>query len=169
MIRNILIALLCCFTMLGCKVSYTFTGSDVDYNETKTISIHEFTNQASLVYPTLAQTFSEKMRDVYTKSTKLKFTDRDPDIEIEGEIVKYELSQLAVTSDGYASQTRLTMGISVRYRNNRNPAKNKDNISLSAYRDFSNQYMLTDVQDELITELTTDLVDQVFNATMSNW
>lgn len=167
--KNILILFLFPLLFLGCRISYSFTGSDIDYNETKTIQIHQFTNQATLVYPTLVQTFSERMRDVYTRSTKLKFTDRDPDIEIEGEITRYDLSQQAVKENAYASETRLTMAVKVRYRNNRNPAKNKNDLTFSAYRDFSNQYMLTDVQEQLVKELTEDLVDQIFNATMSNW
>lgn len=152
----------------GCKFSYGFTGTNINYNETKSIQIHEFTNQAATVYPTLAQTFSEKMRDVYTRSTKLKFTDKNPDIEIDGEITKYDLTQQAVKDNAYASESRLTMGIMVRFRNNRNPTQNKE-YTFSAYRDFSNQNMLTDVQDQLISEMNTELVDEVFNATMSNW
>lgn len=167
--RNILITLSCLTLLVACKISYSFTGTDIDYNETKTIKINQFTNQASLVYPTLAQTFSEKVRDVYTKNTKLKFTERDPDIEIEGEITKYELTQQAVKDNAYASESRLTMSVTVRYRNNKNPAKSKDNLTFSAYRDFSNAYMLTDVQEQLNTEMTEDIVDQIFNATMSNW
>lgn len=167
--RNILLALFCVFVFAGCKLSYSFTGTDIDYNETKTINIHQFTNQATLIYPTLAQTLSEKMRDVYTKSTKLKFTERDPDIEIEGEIIRYDLTQQAVKDNAYASETRLSMTVRVRYRNNKNPSKNKNDLTYSAYRDFSNQNMLTDVQEQLVTELTEDIVDQIFNGTMSNW
>ena len=29
--------------------------------------------------------------------------------------------------------------------------------------------MLTDVQDELIQQITDELVDQIFNATVANW
>ncbi len=166
--QYILLCLLCLLGFSGCKPSYSFVGTNIDYNETKTINIHQFTNQATLVYPTLAQTFSEKMRDVYSKSTKLKFTERDPDIEIEGEITRYDLTQQAVKDNAYASESRLTMGVTVRYKNNKNPAMNKE-LSFSAYEAFSNTQMLTDVQDELIAKMTTTLVDQIFNGTMSNW
>lgn len=152
----------------GCSVSYSLTGSNIDYNTVKTIKIDEFTNQATLVYPTLAQIMSERMRDVYTRNTKLQFTEREPDIEIQGSIVNYSLSQQAVRSDGYASESRLTLGVRVQYRNNKNLAENKE-LTLSAYRDFSNQFMLSDVQDQLVQELVEDIVDQIFNGTMSNW
>ena len=167
--RNVFITLSCLLLLVACKISYSLTGTDIDYTETKTIQIHQFTNQAALVYPTLAQTFSEKIRDVYTKNTKLIFTEHNPDIEVEGEITKYELTQQAVKDNAYASESRLTMAVTVRYINNKNPAKSKDNLSFSAYRDFSNTYLLSDVQDQLNTELTEDIVDQIFNSTMSNW
>lgn len=166
--KYIILTLFLVFTFVSCKVSYSLTGSNIDYNVLKTINIKEFTNQATLVYPTLVQTFSERMRDVYSRSTKLRFVDRDADIEIEGEIVRYDLSQQAVTDNGYASQTRLTMGVRVRFRNNKNPAENKE-LNFSTYRDFSNQSLLTDVQDDLVKQLTEELVDQIFNGTMSNW
>lgn len=152
----------------SCSVSYSLTGTNIDYNTIKTIYIKEFSNQATLVYPTLSQMISERMRDIYTRSTKLQFVERNPDIEIEGAIVNYSLSQQAVRSDGYASETRLTMGVRVQYRNNKNPSENKE-LSFTAYRDFSNQFMLSDVQDQLVRELVDDVVDQVFNGTMSNW
>ncbi|OJU54054.1 MAG: hypothetical protein BGN96_08690 [Bacteroidales bacterium 45-6] len=166
--RNIFLVLMCAFVFSGCKFSYSFTGTNIDYTQTKTINIHDFTNQATLVYPTLSQILSEKMRDVYTKSTKLKFTDRDPDIEIEGEIVKYELSQQAVKDNAYASETRLTMTVNVRYRNNRNTALNKE-LSFSTYEVFSNNQTLSQVQEELVNKMTADVVDQIFNGTMANW
>jgi hypothetical protein len=166
--RNIILVFFCSLVFAGCKFSYGFTGTNIDYTQTKTINIHQFTNQASLVYPTLAQTLSEKMRDVYTKSTKLRFTERDPDIEIEGEITRYELSQQAVKDNAYASESRLTMVVNVRYRNNRNSALNKE-LSFSTYEVFPNTQTLTQVQEELVTKMTTDLVDQIFNGTMANW
>ncbi len=150
-----------------CKPSYSFTGTNINYNETKTINIKEFTNQATLVYPTMAQMFSERMRDVYTRSTRLRFVERNADIDIEGEITRYDLAQQAVKDDGYASQTRLTMAVRVRYRNNKNQ-QNKE-LNFSAYRDFSNNLPLTSVQDDLVRQLTEELVDQIFNGTMANW
>ena len=41
--------------------------------------------------------------------------------------------------------------------------------TFSAYRDFSSTRMLTDVQDELISEITQELADLIFNATVGNW
>lgn len=163
-------ALLILFILLmtTCTVSYKFNGASINYAETPDIEIRDFPNQAQLVYPPLSQTFNERMKDVFTRNTKLKFTKVNPSLEIEGEIVRYDLTPLSVKEDNLASQTRLTLGVTMRFRNNKNPQEDKEE-TISAYRDFDSNLMLTDVQDELIDELVKDIVDQIFNATMSNW
>ena len=50
----------------------------------------------------------------------------------------------------------------------KNEANNLDQ-TFSAYRDFSSSEMLTDVQDELCRQISEDLVDLIFNATLGNW
>ncbi|MDH6354425.1 hypothetical protein M2132_000753 [Dysgonomonas sp. PH5-45] len=153
---------------LSCKVSYQFNGASIDYSVTKTININDFQNQAQLVYAPLTQVFNERMKDVYTRNTKLNFTSVNPDLEIEGEVTRYDLTPLAVREDALASQTRLTMSVRMRYKNNKNPQEDKEEV-FTAYRDFDSSNMLTDVQDELVKQLTEDIVDQIFNSTMSNW
>lgn len=166
--KKIIVLLSIVVVAVSCKISYKFNGASIDYTLVKTIHIAEFRNQASLVYAPLTQRFNEEMKDFFTKNTKLSLTDVNPDLEIEGEIVRYDLSPLAVKEDSYASQTRLTMSVKMRYRNNKNSREDKEE-TITAYRDFDSGRMLTDVQDGLIDELTKDIVDQIFNTTMSNW
>lgn len=158
--------------MTTCKMSYSFSGSNIDYKENPTINIRDFQNQAPLVYPPLTQTFNERMKDVFVRSTKLQLTDVNASMEIEGEVVRYDLTPLSVkeTNQGInlASETRLTMAVKFRFRNNKKPEEDKEE-TISAYRDFPSSKMLTEVQDALIEELNKDIVDQIFNATMGNW
>jgi hypothetical protein len=85
-----------------------------------------------------------------------------------GEITGYTLTPQAVGEDAYATQTRLTVTIRVRYTDNKNPSNSKDE-NFSAYRDFSSSEMLTDVQDELCQQICEELVDLIFNSTLGNW
>ncbi|MDD2476689.1 MAG: LptE family protein [Dysgonamonadaceae bacterium] len=152
----------------SCSLSYKFNGASIDYNLTKTILISDFPNQAPLVYPPLEQRFNEELKDLFTRSTRLQFVRQNADIEMEGEIVGYELTPLAVQEDSFASETRLTLTIRMRYRNNKVEGQDKEE-TISAYRNFPADRMLTDVQDQLINELIKEIVDQIFNSTMSNW
>lgn len=167
--KNIIILLILILISGSCTVSYQFNGASINYEETPDIDIRDFQNQAMLVYPPLTQVFNEAIKDMFTRRTKLKFTTVNPSMELEGEITRYDLTPLAVKEDRFSSQTRLTMAVTFRFRNNKRPEQDKPNETISAYRDFDSNKMLTDVQDELIEELTKDIVDQIFNSTMSNW
>ena len=152
----------------SCTMSYKFNGASIDYDLTKTILISDFPNQAPLVYPPLEQRFNEELKDLFTRSTRLQFVRQNADLEMEGEIVGYSLTPLAVQEDSFASETRLTLTVRMRYRNNKVEGQDKEE-TLSAYRNFPADRMLTDVQDQLIGELIKEITDQIFNTTMSNW
>ncbi|MEE0975154.1 MAG: LptE family protein, partial [Muribaculaceae bacterium] len=102
------------------------------------------------------------------RNTRLQVKDGASDLQIEGEITGYNLSPQAVTEDAYASRTRLTITVRVKYTDNRQESNNIDQ-TFSAYRDFDSSEMLTDVQDELCLQISKELVDLIFNATLGNW
>ncbi len=151
----------------GC-ISYTFNGSVIDYQVYKTIHVSDFPIRAALVYPPLQQTFENQLLDYITRNTRLQTTDGASDIELSGEITGYNLSPQAVTEDAYASRTRLTIQVRVKYVDNRQENKDLDQ-TFSAYRDFDSSEMLTDVQDELCEQISKELVDLIFNATLGDW
>jgi hypothetical protein len=152
----------------GCIPSYKFNGSALNYDIYKTINISEFPIRAALVYPPLQQTFENKLLDTVTRQTRLQEVDGNSDLEMTGEITGYSLSPQAVGEDAYATETRLTITVRVKYTDSKNPANNVDQ-SFSAYRQFSSTLMLTDVQDDLCNEICDELVDLIFNATLGNW
>ena len=153
----------------ACIPKYTFNGASIDYSVYKTISFGDFPIRAALVYPPLQQLFENKLIDMVDQQTRLRVLDNNnTDLRMEGEITGYNLSPQAVGEDAYASQTRLTITVRVKYINNKNPNLSKDE-SFSAYRDFSSSEMLTDVQDELCNQICKDLTDLIFNATLGDW
>ena len=166
--KRLLPILLVAVCATACTISYRFNGASIDYNVTKTITINDFPIRAALVYPPLATTFNETLKDAYTRQTQLSLVNSGGDLVLEGEITGYNLTPQAVTEDAYASQTRLTITVRVRYTDNKKPENDLDR-TFSAYRDFPSSSMLTDVQDELITQITQELADLIFNATVGNW
>ena len=145
----------------ACIPRYTLNGASIDYSTYRTISFGEFPIRAALVYPPLQQMFENRMIDMIEQQTRLRVLDNvNSDLRMEGEITGYSLSPQAVGEDAYASQTRLTISVRVKYTNNRKPELSKDQ-SFSAFRDFSSSEMLTDVQDELCNQITKDLADLI--------
>ena len=156
------------FTLTGCIPSFRMNGTAINYDIYKTIDISEFPIRAALVYPPLQQTFENKLLDYVTRQTRLQEVDGPADIELTGEITGYSLSPQAVGTDAYATETRLTITVRVKYTDNKNPANNLDQ-TFSAYRQFSSSLMLTDVQDDLCNQISEELVNLIFNTTLGNW
>lgn len=166
--KKILFLLILSVMASSCRISYSFRTASIDYELTKTLMIAHFVNQAPLVYPPLEQRFNEEMKDMFTRNTRLQLVNQNGDMEIEGEIVGYELTPLAVQEDAFASETKLTMTVRMRFRNNKTDAPQIEE-RISANRTFSSNTVFDSVQDQLMGELIEEIVDQIFNATMANW
>lgn len=160
--------LLAIFIPAGCVPNYTLNGAAIDYTVFRTIRISEFPIRAALVYPPLQQTFENELLDYITRNTRLKTVDGSSDLQIEGEITGYSLSPQAVTEDAYASKTRLSISVRVKYTNNKQENKDIDQ-TFTAYRDFDSSQMLNDVQEQLCQEISKELVQLIFNATLGDW
>ena len=101
--------------------------------------------------------------------TRLQLVPRNGDLNISGEIVGYEVLNQAVKADGYASEAQLKLTVNVRFVNNTNHAEDFER-QFSTFRNYdSSKYQLPAVQDDLISEMVDEIVDQIFNATVANW
>ena len=148
--RNIIGCLLGLVVMLSaCTISYKFNGASIDYTKVKSISIKDFPNQAPLVYAPLAQLFTEELKDIYVRQTRLNMVRENGDLDL-------------------ASQSKLTITVRVRYSNRTKPEEDFEQ-SFSAYREFENTQLLQDVQDQLCSEMVEEIADQIYNATVANW
>ncbi|MCQ2360516.1 MAG: LPS assembly lipoprotein LptE [Paludibacteraceae bacterium] len=153
----------------GCTISYKFNGTIIDYSKVHSISVHDFPNRAAMVYAPLAIKFNEEIKDIYTRQTRLNMVRQDGDLDLEGEITGYDISPQAISStDGMASETRLTIRINVRYVNNTDHEEDFER-SYTAYRNFDSSKMLTDVQDQLIEEMIKEITENIYNDTVANW
>ncbi len=164
----VLLVMVAFVSLSGCKISVKMNGSALDYNVYKTISVSEFPIRAALVYPPLQQTFENALLAYISRNTRLQTTDGASDLQLEGEITGYNLTPQAVTENAIAAMTRLTITVRVKYIDNKAEGQDVDQ-TFSAYRDFDSSEMLTDVQDQLCTEISNELVELIFNATLGNW
>jgi hypothetical protein len=108
------------------------------------------------------------MKDKFVTKTRLTLANEDGDLGIEGEVTGYSLSPTAVKEDAWASETRLTVTVRIKFTNKANPDKDFER-NFSAYREFSATRMLTEVESELCEEIVEEIVDGVFNATVADW
>ena len=108
-------------TLSSCMISYRFNGASIDYSKTQSISIADFPNNAAMVNPNLSNNLSEGIRDIYSRQTRLQILRRGGDMELEGEIVDYALTPMAISADNLSAETKLTITIKVRFTNNKAP------------------------------------------------
>ena len=152
----------------SCSISYQLNGASIDYSATHTISFDYIQNKAALVYAPLTILFNDELQKKYVNQTRLSQVDHDGDLQISGAITGYSLSNQAITTEAYASITRLTIKVKIKFVNKNNKSENFEK-EFSQYADFDATQLLTDVQDDLCAELTEKLVDDIFNATVANW
>ena len=152
----------------GCSISYKFNGANINYQTTHSISIADFPNNAAMVNPTLSPNLTEAIRDLFQRQTRLQVLSKGGDLEIEGEIVGYDISQGAISVDNYASENKLTIRVAVHFTNNIYPEESFDK-TYSASQTYDASRLLTDVQDELCNIIITEISENIYNDTVVKW
>ncbi len=151
---------------------YSFTGSGTN---AKTISIEEFYNNTDLGPANLAQTFTNSLKDYMIQNTNLSVVQTGGELQLEGIITSYAVSQIAPTASGdpsridAAASSRLTITVKATYVNTLDETMSFKDKTFSFYRDFSNDLNLTDIEDTLIRQIFEQLILDIFNASIANW
>lgn len=157
--------LLLAVTFTGCGV-YSFTGASV---EGKNINFHTFENRARNVMPSLSATLTNKIRNRILSQTGLTpVSTEDADYDVSGSINNYDVTVTGVQNTQTASLNRLTITISVDFKNRKNK-KASFTQSFSRFSDFGATQALQSVENRLIEEIGTQLADDIFNKAFVNW
>jgi len=151
---------------LGCGV-YSFTGGST--GDAETIQVDYFPNTAILVEPTLSQSFTVALQDLFLRQTNLKLTDSGGDLHFEGEITQYRIIPIAATAQQTAAQNRLSIGVRVRYYNRLNEEDNFEQ-TFTFYSDYDGSLQLTgSVLESAYDEIFERLTQDIFNAAVAKW
>ena len=154
--------------LLGACAGLKYSPVGVDISpQAETITIKQFQNNASLVYLQLSNELTTQLRDKFRSSTRLSLLDSRGDLYVEGEITGYNVSPVAVGADR-ATMNRLTITVRIHFEDKFNEKKNKDQ-SFSRYLDFDATQTLQQVQDDLVMQICTVLVDDIFMACVGDW
>jgi hypothetical protein len=156
-----------CLALFASCGIYSFNQSYLS-PEVKTVTIQYFPNMSLLVVPSLSNTFTEALKDMFRKQTRLTQTDSEGHLQFSGEIRDYSISPTAITSEEVASRNRLTIRVKVKYVNQIDETQNFDK-DFSAYADFDGAASVEQHQARLIEEITSTLVENIFNASVGNW
>jgi hypothetical protein len=123
---------------------------------------------ALLVNPALSNTFTEALKDMFTRQTRLTQVESEGHLQFTGTITGYDITPTAITGDEMASLNRLTIKVKVKYVNQIDETQNFDK-DFSAYSDFPGEASIEQYQSQLVEEITKTLVENIFNASVGNW
>lgn len=163
-IKTITVLLLGLF-LNSCGI-YSLSGASIS-PEMKTFSVVQFPNNAEFVAPQLAQVLSDKMRNKILTETRLSMVPNAGDAHFEGAIVGYTVAPSSVVAGERTSVNRLTIRVKVSFVNAKDPKQNFEQ-EFSRFADFTRP-TLAEVENQLIDEITKQLVDDIFNRTFINW
>lgn len=155
--------------LVACTVSYKFNGSSINYDKVKTISFENFPNRsAAFVWGPMESMFNTALQDKFMQQTRLKQVRQGGDLELAGEITNYDAYNKGIGSDGYSTMAELRMTVNVRFVNNTNHTEDFEQ-QFSASREYNSSQQLSAVQEEYVTQMIDEIVEQIFNATVANW
>lgn len=160
-------ALVLVAVLTACKVTYSLSGASIA-PEIQTVTINYFQNNAALVLPSLSQTLTETLQDRFIRQTRLNVVRENGDMNFEGEITNCTSTPSSISGEEYAIMNRLSVTVRVRFTNAVQPEYNYDK-SFTAYQDYPSEQLLQSVEGSLIPEIVDQLVEDIFNAAVSNW
>ena len=142
-IKKLILLIPCTLLFAGCKVTYSFSGASIS-PEVKTVSIPRFPNNALLVAPILSSTLTEALQDRFSRQPA------------------------AISGNEYAVRNNLTITVRVRFTNTIDPSQNYDK-TFSAFAPYNSDQLLQNAEPTLIPEIVEQLVEDIFNAAVSQW
>lgn len=165
--RMFFLTFCCLFICSSCGLfKYSLSNTNVPIG-VETFSIERIPNQASLVVPSLSQTFEEKLKDRFTSEARLELVPEEAHAAFSGAITQYNVRPAASGANDAAALNRLTIGVRMEYTNTVTEENWSSNFS--NFSDFERDANLADVEDSLIDEITDRIVDDIFNKAFSNW
>lgn len=155
-------------TLSGCRMTVSLTGGNINPNA-KTVLVQTFTNNSSLVNPTLSQEFTTALKDRIQNQTPLTIINNgNGDYAIEGEITNYTITPIAIQGNDAAAMNRLTITVRVRFTNSYDENQSFDQ-TFSRYADYNSSLNFTSVESTLVTEINDALTEDIFNKAFVNW
>lgn len=159
----------------ACSISYSFTGTNINYDIIQTFSVENFFNDSGGGPANMEQLFTESLKDFYQRNTQLELIRNNGDLQFSGAITRYTINPQATASTtdpnlpDRAGQMRLSITVDVDYVNTVN-----DDESLKRAFTFFKDYdprntSILQVESVLIEEIFESIIQDIFTATVANW
>ena len=149
------------------RCSISQSGASIDPS-IQTYYVHQFVNNADNSLPGLEQQFAEDLRNKIRLNSRLTATENSPDLEFKGTLVDFRISSEAPSANDRVALNRLTINLAIEYIDN----KVEDNgwqRNFSFFFDYPATTDFSSVEQDAITTISEQLMEDIFNAAFSNW
>ncbi|MCW3127347.1 MAG: hypothetical protein JWO03_3005 [Bacteroidetes bacterium] len=155
-------------SLTGCKV-YSFTGASIP-PDVKTVTVEQIRNLASNGPASLNQTIMDKLKQKFVSEASLTQVSSDGDLVFKGSVTSYTFSSQAPSAQVQSGVNRLSITIQIGYENKKYPKESwKAPETFTRYADVQGSQNLTDIEPQLIEEISKQLIDDVFNKALVKW
>ncbi len=151
----------------GCKVNYSMSGASLA-PDVKTLAVKYFTKTATLGPSTLSQEFTEKLKEKFLTQTNLSLVNGSADLTLEGTISTYVVTPQAIQANETAATNRLSITVNVKFTNLKDEKQNFE-TAFTRFSEYSSNQNLSAVEEELINDIISQLLDDIFNKAVINW
>lgn len=151
--------------LTGCVYSFR---SGALPSQVRTVNVTPFTNEATLVVPTLVQTLTEAVRQKFITQSSLVLSSGKADLTLYGRIIDFKVAPVAIQGTQQAAQNRLSITVEVRCMSEVFPELSWEQTFMN-FSDFSAAQPLSQVQEALISDISDRIAQDIVNKTLSNW
>jgi len=164
----ILFLILCLTSCYPYSVSFKDKGSMPE--EWKTFSVKTLEVLAPNAPLSYGPTLTEQLKDGIQNNTRLLLNTNfgKGEVNIDGKILSYNVTPIAIQGNDNASQNRLTISVQVSIEITR-PKEELISVTSTRFSDFDANANLASVETQLLEEINTQIIQDVINKLMSNW
>lgn len=148
----------------SCSVS--LSGVSIDPNDT-TFYIHDFENTALNTPAALQQRLRDRLDQKIRRNSRLVYNNTNPDIEFRGVITNYDNSSAASQANQTSALNRLTIKARIEYIP-KDETKGWES-TFSFFYDYDADQDLSEVEEDAITEIFDQMVEDIFNKAFTDW
>ncbi len=150
---------------------YSFTGVSIT---AKNITIAELYNNTDLGPANLGQTCTNRLKDYMLQNTNLAVAQENGELQMEGVITDFKITQVAPTAANNATQfdtsaqSQLTITVRLTYTNTKDEAMSFRDKSFSFSQNVDNDNPDT-ISEAVINTVLDQIILDIFNASVANW
>jgi len=136
--------------------------------DVQSFSVDFFNNEAQIINPQLSLNFTEKVKTKFQTETRLSLKGSDGDYKIGGSIKDYKIEPATRNANSGTAQNQLTITVKVVFEC---PLHNEKNFTrdFSFFRTFDANQPFSAVENSISSEISDNIVQQIFAAIALDW